>query len=374
MRKTTFSIFCLEGAVLSFNVAATAAIIPSVAKEFGVAEFFAGQIVWLYMLPYGLAALLYGPLVRRFDAKKVELICFLFFVLSNLLAAVSNNIYMLFAARFFMGLFGASVIPLVLIIIAHEAKDKERGKLVGLFFSTTFVASLLGLFLSGIIRWRLIYGIPAVFGFLLWIHMWKYLPRFKNYVDWSLKVNYIEALKDKKIFLVFLYTFLISMFYHGTQQWLSVYFSQGLGLKQFVISMLITLTSFSGIFGEIAGGYLADKLGRYKAVLIGISLMLVSIFVLLLKLPVFILIILMLVWGFGWTINHAGLATMLTDFPKKFVNEAASLNSSVRFIAGGVGVYLSGLVMLKSFFAGFLSLGVGLVLLIIFSKKMLLEK
>lgn len=374
MRKTTFSILCLEGAVLSFNVAASAAIIPSIAKEFGVAEFFAGQIVWMYMLPYGLAALLYGPLVRFFDAKKVELICFLFFILSNLLAAVANNIYVLFLARFFMGLFGASVIPLVLIIIAHEASDKERGKMVGLFFSATFIASLVGLFLSGIIKWRLVYGIPFVFGFFLWINMWKYLPNFKHYLDRSLKVNYFEALKDKKIFSIFLYTFLISMFYHGVQQWLSVYFSQGLGLKQFIISMLITLTSFSGIFGEITGGYLSDKLGRYKTILFGISLMVLSVFVLLIKLPVIILIILMLVWGFGWTINHAGLATMLTDLPKRFMNEAASLNSSVRFVSGGLGVYLSGLVMQKSFFAGFLVLAFGLLLLMIFSKRLLVEK
>lgn len=70
MRKVIFFILCLEGAVLSFNFAATSALIPSIARDFVLSQFVVGKIVWLYMLPYGIAALFYGPLVRKFDAKK----------------------------------------------------------------------------------------------------------------------------------------------------------------------------------------------------------------------------------------------------------------------------------------------------------------
>ena len=104
MKKATFSILCLEGAVLSFNVAAAAALIPSIATEFALSQFVVGKIVWLYMLPYGLAAFFYGPLVRAFDARRVELVCIFLFSLANLLAGVSGNIATLFIARFLMGL------------------------------------------------------------------------------------------------------------------------------------------------------------------------------------------------------------------------------------------------------------------------------
>ncbi|MFA5115278.1 MAG: hypothetical protein WC469_04355, partial [Candidatus Omnitrophota bacterium] len=77
MKKTTFALLCIEGAVLSFNVAACAALVPAIARGFGVATFVAGRAVWLYMIPYGVAALVYGPLVRAFDAKNVESVCFL---------------------------------------------------------------------------------------------------------------------------------------------------------------------------------------------------------------------------------------------------------------------------------------------------------
>jgi len=373
MKKLTFIILCLEGAILSFNVAAAAALIPSVAIDFGVSEFAAGRIVWLYMIPYGIAALFYGPLVRSFDAKKIELICLLSFSAANLLAAFSKNISMLFAARFLMGVFGASVIPLALILIAQSQGSEKRGRTIGIFFASTFIASLLGLFLSGILHWRLIFLLPAISGLMLLPLIHFYLPHFAP-ENKKFSINYIEPFKNKVILHMFTYIFIISLLYHGLQQWLSVYFSTQYSLGQFAISMLITLTSLSGVFGEAIGGLLSDKIGRIKTVNLGIILMIISVLFLILKLPVFILGLIMIVWGLGWTFNHAGISTMLTDLPKKFLHEAASLNSSVRFVSGGIGVAASGLIMQKSFISGFTIFGICLLGLLVFNKRLILER
>jgi len=367
VKKTTFGLLCLEGAVLSFNVAAVAALIPSIASDFALSQFFVGKIIWLYMLPYGLAAFLYGPLVRTFDARKVELVCIFLFSLANLLAALAPNINTLFVARFLMGVFGASVIPLGLILIAKHIRQSKRGSYVGIFFGSTFIASLLGLFLSGLIPWRLIFLIPAVLGLVLWVVMFLYLPAFKEDLG-RFRFGYLATFKDKKVVMIFLYIFLISLVYHGVQQWLGVYFSIRFLLNQFTISMLITLTSLSGIFGEFLGGRLADKVSRQKVVTLGILGMMVCVFSLLLKLPLSLLSLVMIFWGLSWTFNHVGLATMLTDLPAEFLNEAASLNSGVRFIAGGIGVSFGGWLMHKSFNLGLMVLGSALVLLLFSSR------
>ncbi len=367
MKKVTFSIFCLEGAVLSFNVAAAAALIPSIASNFALSQFVVGKIIWLYMLPYGIAAFFYGPLIRAFDARRVELICIFLFSLANLMAGLSRNIATLFIARFLMGFFGASVIPLGLILIAKRVSRLKRGGYIGVFFGSAFIASLLGLFLSGIISWRLIFIIPAVLGLILWIFMYIYLPSFKEDLG-CLRFGYLAALSNKKVIRIFVYIFLISMIYHAVQQWLGVYFSTQLFLSQFTISMLITLTSFSGIFGEFFGGYLADKIGRPRVVNLGIIVMVFCIFLFLLKLPLILLGLMMIIWGLGWTFNHVGLATMLTDLSADLLNEAASLNSGIRFIAGGLGVSLGGLIMRRSFNLGFIVFGSALLLLLFFSR------
>ncbi|RJP29511.1 MAG: MFS transporter [Candidatus Omnitrophota bacterium] len=373
MKKLTFFLLCLEGAVLSFNVAATAAIVPSVAKDFALSQFLAGKIVWLYMLPYGLAALIYGPLVRLIDAKKIELFCLFFFSLANLLAGLSGSIYMLFACRLMMGIFGASVIPLALILIARHIEPDKRGRLIGIFFSATFIASLLGLLLSAVIPWRMIYIIPAILGFITWGIVYFYLPSFKTDVS-KFQLSYIAAFKDKAVLFIFLYIFLVSFIYHGIQQWLGVYFSTQYSFTQFVISMLITLTSLSGIFGEVIGGRLADKLGRIKTIDIGLILMLIIVLGLIARTNLFVLALLMIAWGFGWTLNHAGLSTALTDLPDKFLNEAASLNSSVRFLSGGIGAAAGGALMQRSFNFGFIVFAIGLIALLFLSREIIISK
>jgi len=367
VKRATFVILCLEGAILSFNVAACSALIPSISKEFGIAQFHAGPLIWLYMLAYGVFALFYGPLVRVFDAKKIELVCFLLFSFSNLLAAVSGNVITLFTARFLMGAFGASVIPLVLILIANHTETAGRGKLLGIFFSATFVASLLGLFLSGIISWRLIFLIPAILGFILLGCMYFYLPNFTP-ASKGPRINYLSVFKDKSAVAIFAYIFLISLFYHGVQQWLAVYFSSQFKFSQFLVSMLITLTSLSGIFGEVIGGYLSDKIGRLKTVNFGIMFMILAVFSLLIKMPVIILALVMIVWGLGWTFSHVSLSVMLTDLPKEFLNEAASLNSGVRFLSGGIGAVLGGIIMQRSFSLGFGVFGFCFLGLLFFNK------
>ncbi|MDD5560939.1 MAG: MFS transporter [Candidatus Omnitrophica bacterium] len=367
MKKATFIILCLEGAVLSFNVAATAALVPSIASDFALSQFVVGRVIWLYMIPYGLAALLYGPLVRLLDARKVELFCIFSFASANLVGGLSQNIATLFAARFMMGIFGASVIPLGLILIARSLGQLRRGRYIGIFFGSTFVASLLGLFLSGIINWRLIFIIPAVCGFILWVFMYLYLPSFKKDTG-NFRLGYLAAFRNKRVIKIFGYIFLISLIYHAVQQWLGVYFSTQLKLGQFFISMLITLTSLSGIFGEVWGGRLADAIGRIKVVNLGIILMMLCVFMLLIKLPLGLLVLSMVIWGSGWAFNHVGLSTMLADLPQELLNEAASLNSGVRFIAGGLGVSLGGLIMSKSFVLGFLVFGIGLLFLLLLSR------
>ncbi|MFA5156591.1 MAG: MFS transporter [Candidatus Omnitrophota bacterium] len=370
MKRSLFIIFCLEGAILSFNVAACSALIPSISQEFSVSQFIAGRAVWLYMLPYGIAALLYGPLVRRFDARRIELTCFLFFSLANLFAALSPDINRFFTARLLMGIFGASVIPLVLILIARHGAAKTRGRQIGVFFSATFVASLAGLFLSGLINWRMIFLIPGLAGIALWVYMYFNLPSFQKDCG-GFKINYLAAFKSRAVVSIFTYIFLISLLYHGVQQWLGVFFSVKFGLSQFLVSMLVTLTSLSGIFGEVIGGWLADTLGRIRTIDLGIMIMIVSLILLLFKIPLVMIAVAMIAWGLGWTFNHAGLSTLLTDLPSEFLNEAASLNSSVRFVSGGVGAAAGGMIMQKSFSTGFIIAAVALTALAVSAKKLL---
>jgi len=82
----------------------------------------------------------------------------------------------------------------------------------------------------------------------------------------------------------------------------------------------------------------------------------------------------MLIWGFGWAFNHAGVSTLLADLPPSVLNEAAGLNSSLRFLSGGAGVLAGDMLLRRSFTAGFIFFGTALLIFAFMSYKLLREK
>ncbi|MFH0877323.1 MAG: MFS transporter [Candidatus Omnitrophota bacterium] len=360
----------LQGFCIAFNVGSISAIVPQIAQDFRISDFIIGRINWAYMLPYGLLALVYGPLTRRFDNKHIAIVSLLAFSVFSFLSGVTNSYHMLFGMRFLVGMFAAAITPLSLIYIAKHAQVSNRGRFVGLFFSATFVADLLGIFLSGILPWRVMFFIPAGLGLVTVVLTMRSFPH-TLVRQGATSSRYLEALRQPAIFRVFVYIFLISLFYHGVRQWLGVYFTQELNMKQFFVSLTLTVGSLAGIFGEVFGGILADKNGRVKTLKLGVLFMAISVALLMVVRSLALLPVLMLLWGFGWTVNHAGLSTFLTDLHSEFMKEISSLNSSVRFFAGGLGVVLGGWLMQKSFMLGFGVYAMLLLLMFLGAEKIL---
>jgi predicted MFS family arabinose efflux permease len=356
--------------VLSFNVAAISALVPSVASEFNIDPFAAGKMLWFYLIPYGAAALLYGPLTRSRDPRSLLLFCMCFLSVSNLLGGLAETMNQLFFSRVLSGISGAGIIPVALIMIAKTTPESERGKRVGFFFSSTFVASLAGVFLSGVIGWRWIFLIPAAAGIVSFLTLYVFLPpHLLKKEDFTMQ--YRQALEDKTVFRLFAYIFLVSLFYHSIQQWLGVYFSLVNHLDQFFISLLLTTVGVSSIIGSAAGGVFSDRLGRTKVIRIGNGILIVVASSLAVKGSLGILFVLMFAWGLGWTFNHVGVSTFLTDLPLTQVFESASLNSSVRFLSAGLGGVLGEIVMQKSFNLGFILFGSCLLILFMMTKKLI---
>ena len=105
-----------------------------------------------------------------------------------------------------------------------------------------------------------------------------------------------------------------------------------------------------------------------RVILIGIVGLSVSICLLFGHYSKFILGAILLSISVFWTIGHNGISTVLTDFSNEDRPIIASLNSSVRFISGGLGFYVSSFFVAKSFSGTFLVIGICLMILAAFLK------
>jgi len=352
-------------------VAAIAAIVPTIGVDLQLSDLLVAKIIPYYLIPYGIGALIYAPLTRYVSYRIVFIstmalygVCCYF--------CVSTNLNQILLGRAGMGIAGSSAIPLGLMLIGELFSKKIRGRLVGVFFSCAFIASIAGLIAAGTVHWKWLFYIPSGCGGILAIVYLNVLP---GLIDQKHKghINYLRVFKDIRIAKVFCFIFIISFLYHGVHKWYGVYLSQVYHFDKLTISLFFILTVVGGMIGQLTGGILSDKKGRIPTCFIGIIGLAISIILLYGIYSKIVLGIILILISMFWTVGHNGVSTILTDFSHMDRPIIASLNSSVRFISGGLGFMLSSLFVKESFSITFLVIGM-LTFIMMFTIKKLLPQ
>ena len=365
--RSLFIILCLSQITISFNLAAVAAVIPSISRELNFPDVQVARIIPHYLWAYGLGALMYAPLTRRFSINKILASALFVFSLTSLYCGLTQSLNVLLIANLINGCAAASVVPLGLMTIGRQIKKEMRGRAVGLFFSASFISSLVGVLASGVIHWSFLFIIPFILGIITIILI--YLLKVSQLSQcFSGRIDYVGAIRDRSVVKVFSVIFVMSLLYHGVYKWYGVYLDREYHLAQPAISALILMTSISGALGQNIGGAVTDFKGRIFAVEFGLCCLGLATCLLSAKFSVAVVAFILALVSAGWTIAHNGVSTVLTDLPDRFRAELASLNSSVRFLSGGLGFYLSGFLVQKSFSLNFFVNGLLVLILVLVAR------
>ena len=153
-----------------------------VAKEFNIAESYAGRIAYLTQAGYALGLFVLVPLGDMFERKKQILIITSVAILALLLAAFSPSFLLLQIACVLIG--ASSIVPqLILPMAANLSSDEHRGQTIGIIMSGLLVGILASRAVSGsigfLLGWRSVYLMAASICFLLLILMAKRFPLSK---------------------------------------------------------------------------------------------------------------------------------------------------------------------------------------------------
>lgn len=362
---------CCGAIAISFNVAAVSAVVPSIAKEFQVSNYSAAKVITFYLIPYGLGALIYAPLTRILTFHRTLCIILISYALSNVLCAYAQNLNQLLFGRVVMGVAASGIIPLGLMLIGNLYEKNKRGRLIGGFFACNFVAATAGIILSGLMHWTGLFVIPAILSTVLSIVVFHYAKPLMLFKHRS-AVNYVTCLKEKEVFKLFIFIFFLSFFYHAVHKWYGIYLSEIYGFNQLSISYFFVLTAIGGMIGQNIGGWISDVSHRRNAVFIGIIGLGITIMCLSIKHNETVLGIVLFLISVFWTIGHNGISTALTDYPEEQRPIFASLNSSIRFLGGGIGFWASSYFVKKSFSLTFLSVGILCLIMSLLVNQMIL--
>jgi len=371
-KKVVYLLLCLGCVTISFNIAAIAAVIPVISVDLGLTDFEVSRIIPYYLMPYGIGALIYAPLTRFVSYRVVLAASMVVFAVTCFVCGSIESLGYFLAARILMGIAAASAIPLGLMIIGELFEKNVRGRLVGVFFSCAFSASLAGIALSGVADWRWLFYVPAILGALLAAAFLFFGADLLGRVHVG-HINYLRVFNSAKIRNIFIFIFVISFLYHGVHKWYGIYLSRVYHLNQFEISVCFIMAALGGLFGQLLGGVLSDKKGRLFSCLVGVTGLSAGTMLLIGQYPIVILGLILIVISTCWTVGHNGVSTALTDFSDCDRPMIASLNSSVRFISGGIGFCVSSFFVEKSFGITFFVIGILMLLLASVLRKVIPE-
>jgi DHA1 family bicyclomycin/chloramphenicol resistance-like MFS transporter len=172
---------CLIALMMALNALAIDSMLPAlphIGADLGVANENSRQwVVTAYLLGFGAAQLVYGPLADRYGRRPVLFIGIGLYVLFSLMAALAPTFETLIAARFAMGLGSAATRVLAVSIVRDRFEGRTMARVMSLsflvFLGVPILAPSLGTLIMLVAPWRYIFGVLAFAGvaLIVWAHI-----------------------------------------------------------------------------------------------------------------------------------------------------------------------------------------------------------
>lgn len=149
--------------------------LPAIGDALQVANENSRQwVITAYLLGFGAAQIVYGPLADRYGRKPILMVGLSLYVLFSVLAAFAPSFELLIAARVGTGLGAASLRVLAVSIVRDRYSGRTMARVMSLsflvFLGVPIIAPTLGQLVLTVAPWPWIFGVLALAGgaFMLW--------------------------------------------------------------------------------------------------------------------------------------------------------------------------------------------------------------
>lgn len=169
---------CLVAALMAMNALAIDSMLPAlphIGQDLAVRSPNGVQwVVTAYLLGFGAAQLIYGPLADRFGRKPILMAGVGIYVLFSLLATLAPTFDTLIAARIGQGLGSAATRVLVVSIVRDRYSGRDMARVMSLsflvFLGVPILAPSVGALIMQFGPWRWIFGVLMAYGLsvMLW--------------------------------------------------------------------------------------------------------------------------------------------------------------------------------------------------------------
>ena len=351
-RERLLRLLALATFIIFFQAYMVAPIIPALSVALNASVQTVGLLVPAYLIPYGVATLLYGLLADRVGVHRVMFLSLAAFAVLTVLTATAQSVEQLALWRALTGLGASGVVPLALALVGRLFPYEQRGRPLGWLFGAMAggmaFGSPLGAMLVPIIGWRglfVVVGVAGAGALLLLLRYRNVIASTAQPVTGTLRDlfrGYKELLGTSRGQRTYGYVFVNSMFHSGVFTWLGVYFQQRYGVGPVGIGLALLGYGVPGfLFGPLIGRA-ADRWGRARLLPIGLGLSALAGALLILDFPIILAPVVAMVLSLGYDMTQPLFAGIVTSLGGRRAGQAMGLNVFTLFVGFGLGSLIFG--------------------------------
>ena len=338
--------------VIFFQAYMVAPIIPTLSSSFGTSVQTVGLIVPAYLIPYGIATLIYGLLADRLGVQRVMFASLAAFAALTTLTATSSSIGQIALWRVLTGVGASGVVPLALVLVGklfpYEQCGRPLGWLFGAMAGGMAFGAPLGTMLVPFIGWRglfLLVGAAGAIVLILFLPYRRVIAAAIQLVGGALGDlfrGYAGLLGSPRGQRTYGYVFLNSIFHSGVFTWIGVYLQRRYDLGPVGIGLALLGYGIPGfLFGPLIGRA-ADRFGRARLLPVGLGLSALAAALMLVDFPVMLTPVVAMLLSLGYDMTQPLLAGIVTSLGGKRPGQAMGLNVFTLFVGFGLGSLIFG--------------------------------
>lgn len=236
-------------------------IMPEYLGTFGVAGQVLGFLVAIFSLAQFIFAPIAGELSDKHGPKNLIIVGLIIFGLSQLVFGLSNELWMLFVARFFTGLGAAFLVPPMMAFVANITTFEERGRGMGLLGASMSLGFMIGPAIGGFLSkislefpFYFATGAALVAAVISFYALPNPPPRAASETHKKKnRENLFQQLKrsaSTPYFVMFIVMFVFSFGLANFQSTISLYVDQKYGYTPSQIAVIITIGGFVGVIAQ----------------------------------------------------------------------------------------------------------------------------
>jgi MFS family permease len=380
--RRDYLVLMVTGIMTMLLVGISSPIIPLYAQEFTTSFVLIGLTVSGYFAVRMFFEMPFGTLSDRMGPRKPLILGRVLAMGGVVLSYFATDALHLVLARALWGIGDAAFFCIATAYIASSFPARERGKALGVFISIETIGSFVGQSFGGFAASALSYRGVFLISIPLSVATLPLLFLFRGTIETTrVRVERKQAQGLKQIMTLTLIgasiiNFTVIFITNGiTSTILPLYLTNLLRIPLPQYGLLVAINTVGSIIGNFSGGWLSDRIGRLRIILVGIAFLGLSSYLFAIFTTLIPLTMAMILQGFAWGSVYSVTPVLVVDaVPSQLRGLAVGMYRTFFDLGGLIGpIFMSALAgssgFIPSFYVGaFISLS-NIILILFLGKK-----